>query len=126
MFAQVEIAAPLGKTVVAVPSEAVLNTGERQYVFLSLGQGRFEPREVKLGVDNGEGWLEVTSGLKRGQEVVTSAQFLLDSESRFREAIANMLKPAGEASVGVPAPASTVAPAPKPPEPGMDHMHQKH
>ena len=58
MFAQAEIAAPLGKTVVAVPSEAVLNTGEKQYVFLSLGQGRFEPREVKLGVDNGEGWLE--------------------------------------------------------------------
>jgi RND family efflux transporter MFP subunit len=126
MYAQAEIVAPLGKPVVAVPSEAVLNTGEKQYVFLSLGKGRFEPREVKLGVDNGEGWLEVTSGLKRGQEVVTSAQFLLDSESRFREAIANMLKPAGEASLGAPAPASTGAPAPKAPASGMEPMHQKH
>ena len=70
--------------------------------------------------------LEVTSGLKRGQEVVTSAQFLLDSESRFREAIANMLKPAGEASLGAPAPAWTGAPAPKAPAPGMEPMHQKH
>ena len=122
MFAQAEIVAPLGKPTVAIPTEAVLNTGEKQYVFLSLGQGRFEPRAVKLGVDNGDGWVEILSGLKGGQEVVTSAQFLLDSESRFREAIANMLQPAA------PAPGGPAAPAPQPttPAPAMPPMQHKH
>ncbi len=91
MFAQAEIDAPLGKSAAVIPTEAVMNTGEKQYVFLSLGQGRFEPRAVKLGVHDGDGWVQMLSGLKGGEEVVTSAQFLLDSESRFREAIANML-----------------------------------
>jgi RND family efflux transporter MFP subunit len=122
MFAQAEIVAPLGKPTVAIPTEAVLNTGEKQYVFLSLGQGRFEPRAVKLGVDNGDGWVEILSGLKGGQEVVTSAQFLLDSESRFREAIANMLQPAA------PAPGGPAAPAIQPttPAPAMPPMQHKH
>lgn len=112
MFAQAEIFSPLGGTAVAVPAEAVLNTGQRQHVFLALGQGRFEPREVKIGLDTGQGWLQVLSGLQGGDEVVTSAQFLLDSESRFREAIANMLKPAPSEPGALPGPGT----APK-----MDH-----
>ena len=115
MFAQAEIIAPLGGMAVAVPSEAVMNTGQKQHVFLALGQGRFEPREVKIGLDNGQGLLQILSGLKGGEEVVTSAQFLLDSESRFREAIANMLQPAKPEPAG-PA-ASTPAMAPMQPKP---------
>jgi Cu(I)/Ag(I) efflux system membrane fusion protein len=99
MFAQVEIKSPLTLPVVTVPSEAVINTGEKQHVFLALGKGRFAPREIKLGVWGGGGLREVLSGLKGGEEVVTSAQFLLDSESLFREAAALFLKP-GETKKG--------------------------
>jgi Cu(I)/Ag(I) efflux system membrane fusion protein/cobalt-zinc-cadmium efflux system membrane fusion protein len=92
MFVQVEIVSPLAELTVVVPSEAVMDTGEKQHVFVALGQGRFAPREVKLGVHGDGGLRQVLSGLKEGEEVVTSAQFLLDSESRFREAVAQMLK----------------------------------
>ncbi len=112
MFAQVALKSPLPQAVVAVPSEAVLDSGERQLVFLALGKGRFEPRQVKLGVEGDDGWRQVTEGLKGGEEVVTSAQFLLDSESRIREAIAKMLKTPSQA--GQPAPAPGQAPAPPP------------
>lgn len=121
MYGQVYIHAPLPQPVVAVPSEAVLDSGEKQIVFIALGKGRFEPREVKLGVEGDGGWREVTSGLKGGEEVVTSAQFLLDSESRTREAIAKMLRtPGHEAHGGAPSPGAPAAPEKKPapaPEP---------
>jgi RND family efflux transporter MFP subunit len=92
MFASVKIKSPVTKQAVVVPMEAVLDTGLKQHVFIALGQGRFEPREVKLGVFSDENnYREVLSGLKGGEEVVTSAQFLLDSESRFREAIQLMM-----------------------------------
>jgi Cu(I)/Ag(I) efflux system membrane fusion protein/cobalt-zinc-cadmium efflux system membrane fusion protein len=92
MFAQVEIKAPMGKATPVIPAEAILDTGEKQHVFISLGEGRFEPREVKLGLQGNDDRRQVLAGLKGGEEVVTSAQFLLDSESRFREAIALMLQ----------------------------------
>lgn len=92
MFAQVEIKIPLTEPALAVPSEAILNTGDRQHVFIALGKGQFEPREVKVGLYADGGLRQVLAGLKPGEEVVTSAQFMLDSESRFREAIALMLK----------------------------------
>ena len=92
MFAQVKIESPVTHQAVVVPMEAVLDTGLKQHVFIALGQGRFEPREVKLGVyGDGNNVREVLSGLSGGEEVVTSAQFLLDSESRFREAIQMMV-----------------------------------
>ena len=92
MFAQVKIESPVSKPAVVVPMEAVIDTGLKQHVFIALGQGRFEPREVKLGVyGDGNNVREVISGLSGGEEVVTSAQFLLDSESRFREAIQLMM-----------------------------------
>ncbi len=112
MFAQVALKSPLPQAVVAVPGEAVLDSGERQLVFLALGKGRFEPRQVKLGVEGDDGWRQVTEGLKGGEEVVTSAQFLLDSESRIREAIAKMLKTPSQ--TGQPPPAPGQAPAPPP------------
>ena len=91
MFAQVKIDSPVTHNAVVVPSDAVLDTGLKQHVFIALGQGRFEPREVKLGVLGNDGMREVLSGLKGGEEVVTSAQFMLDSESRFREAVQMMM-----------------------------------
>jgi Cu(I)/Ag(I) efflux system membrane fusion protein len=91
MFAQVRIESPVTHNAVVIPSDAVLDTGLKQHVFIALGQGRFEPREVKLGVLGNNGMREVLSGLKGGEEVVTSAQFMLDSESRFREAVQMMM-----------------------------------
>jgi RND family efflux transporter MFP subunit len=91
MFAQVKIESPVVHNAVVIPSDAVLDTGQKQHVFIALGQGRFEPREVKLGVLGNDGMREVLSGLKGGEEVVTSAQFMLDSESRFREAVQMMM-----------------------------------
>ena len=81
----------LGRQVVA-PAEAVMDTGERQYVFVDVGNGYFEPREVRAGpeVDNGR---VVERGLKPGERVVTAANFLIDAESRLRGAFAGMGKP---------------------------------
>jgi len=91
MYGQVEIRVTAGQATPVLPSEAVLDTGARQHVFLALGGGRFIPREVKLGLQGDDGRVQVLAGLHGGEEVVTSAQFLLDSESRFREAVAQML-----------------------------------
>jgi len=85
LFAEVrlETAAVEG---IAVPVEAVADSGDLQYVFLARGGGRFEPRPVRLGVRAGSEVI-VTEGLSEGDEIVTSAAFLLDSESRLRSAV---------------------------------------
>jgi Cu(I)/Ag(I) efflux system membrane fusion protein len=70
-----------------VPVDAVLDSGARKIVFVALGDGRFEPREVQTGANLGES-VEVRSGLKAGDSVVTRASFLVDSESRLRAALA--------------------------------------
>jgi Cu(I)/Ag(I) efflux system membrane fusion protein len=84
MYATVELEAPLGE-VLALPEEAVIDTGERRVVFVEVAAGRFQPREVKLG-RKGQDHYEVLDGLADGDRVVVSAQFLLDSESRLRAA----------------------------------------
>jgi membrane fusion protein, copper/silver efflux system len=84
-FVDVSIEAPLGERI-AVPEDAVLDTGTRRIVFVVRGQGEFEPRAVELGRD-AQGFYEVLSGLEVGEEVVVAANFLIDSESRFRSAL---------------------------------------
>jgi rubrerythrin len=74
---------------------AVLRSGEKNTVFVALGEGRFEPRTVTLGPRAEANLYEVVSGLKEGERVVTSGQFMLDSESQLREAIQKMLRPNG-------------------------------
>jgi Cu(I)/Ag(I) efflux system membrane fusion protein len=85
MFANVEIKVHLG-TKLVVPEGAIIDTGLRQIAIVDKGNGYFEPREVKVGakVDN---YYEILKGLKAGERVVTSANFLVDSESRFKEAV---------------------------------------
>ncbi len=75
-----------------IPSEAVIRTGKRNLVFVALGGGKFEPREVTLGVQGEDNQYQVLAGLNGGEKVVVSAQFLLDSESRLQEAIQKMLE----------------------------------
>jgi Cu(I)/Ag(I) efflux system membrane fusion protein len=80
--------------VLAVPVEAVFDTGERQIVFVDKGEGLLEPVDVKLG-SRGEDFYEVQSGLKEGDMVVTSGNFLIDSESRLKASLEGMTGGAG-------------------------------
>jgi Cu(I)/Ag(I) efflux system membrane fusion protein len=86
MFAEVTLWDDLGSGLL-VPESAVIDAGHRQIVFLDRGEGRFEPREVRLGAQVGTGF-QVISGLTVGDRVATGANFLLDSESSLKAAIA--------------------------------------
>jgi multidrug efflux pump subunit AcrA (membrane-fusion protein) len=86
MFVNVNLSTPKGPLLL-IPREAVILTGSRQLAFVALGRGRFAPRALELGVLGDDDRQEVLSGLKEGERVVVSGQFLLDSESRLREAI---------------------------------------
>ncbi len=92
MFTDVRFAAQLADSAVLVPDMAVLRSGERNTVFVALDGGFFEPREVTLGARSEGGVSQVLGGLKAGERVVTSGQFMLDSESQLREAIQKMLR----------------------------------
>ncbi len=72
--------------VLAVPESAVLDTGKKQAVLIELGQGRYEPREVRLG-RRAEGYAEILEGIKEGEKVVVSANFLIDAESNLQSAL---------------------------------------
>jgi Cu(I)/Ag(I) efflux system membrane fusion protein len=89
MFANISIRANPTVDVVAVPSEAVVRSGVREKVFIAKGSGKFEPRDVVVGVSS-EGWTAIREGVEPGEAVVTSAQFLIDSESKLREAASKM------------------------------------
>jgi Cu(I)/Ag(I) efflux system membrane fusion protein len=91
MYANVEIKVHLGSKL-AVPEGAIIDTGLRQMAIIDKGSGYFEPREVKVGAKV-ENYYEVIKGLKAGEKVVTSANFLIDSESKFKEAAAGMGMP---------------------------------
>jgi hypothetical protein len=110
MFVEVSFASQVADDAVLVPDLAVLRSGERNTVFLALDGGFFEPREVQLGARSEGGLYQVLAGLKAGERVVTSGQFMLDSESQLREAIQKMLKPASAAG----APTAPTAPTAKP------------
>ncbi len=88
MYANVEIAFDAGRRL-AIPDEAVLDSGLRQVVFLDKGDGRFAPAEVKLG-SKYDNYYEVLAGLSPGERILSSASFLLDSESRLTEAMGAM------------------------------------
>jgi Cu(I)/Ag(I) efflux system membrane fusion protein len=86
MYVDAEIEVGRQKPVLAVPDNAVLDTGARQTVLVDKGDGRFEPREIKIG-QRGGGYVEVRDGLREGEPVVTSANFLIDAESNLKAAL---------------------------------------
>ena len=93
LYGTVEIAAPVGNgPVLTVPDSAVLDTGARQAVLVERGEGLYEPRVVKTGVRSG-GQIEVIDGLKPGERVVVSANFLIDAESNLRAALQSFRSP---------------------------------
>jgi len=95
MFAEVTIYAGQKIESVVIPDAAIVRSGTRAQVFVVREAGKFEPRTVKLGIVS-EGQVQVLEGLNAGEEIVTSAQFLIDSESKLREATAKMLEPPKE------------------------------
>jgi len=88
MYANVEIKVHLGQKL-TVPEGAIIDTGIRQLAIIDKGSGYFEPREVKVGAKVDD-YYEVIKGLKAGERVVTSANFLIDSESKLKEALAGV------------------------------------
>jgi Cu(I)/Ag(I) efflux system membrane fusion protein len=86
MYVDAEIETGSAEPVLAIPESAVLDSGSRQAVLVDKGEGRFEPREVKLG-HRGEGFVEVREGLAEADPVVTSANFLIDAESNLKAAL---------------------------------------
>ncbi len=93
MFATVKVVSELKPAALLVPDMAILRSGEKNTVFVALEEGKFEPRTVTLGPQAENDTYEVLSGLSEGERIVTSGQFMLDSESQLREAIQKMLEP---------------------------------
>jgi len=91
MFVNVGLKVPLGKQLI-IPASGVLQSGTREIVFVSRGDGYLEPREVQLGARAGDHFI-VSKGLKEGEQIVTSANFLIDSESQLQAALGSFVPP---------------------------------
>ena len=89
MYAEAEIETGSKEAVVTVPDSAVIDSGDRQVVLVDKGEGRFEPRAVRLG-RHGAGYVQVRDGLQDGEAVVTSANFLIDAESNLKSALQSL------------------------------------
>jgi Cu(I)/Ag(I) efflux system membrane fusion protein/cobalt-zinc-cadmium efflux system membrane fusion protein len=92
MYADVLIKTASGEEGLVIPSESVIRSGEKTIVFVQKENGKFIPRDITPGLSLDNGNLHVLSGIAPGETVVTSGQFLLDSESKLKEAVAKMLK----------------------------------
>ena len=93
MYVNVSLDVDLGETL-GIPEEAVFDTGTKKIVFVDKGQGVFEPRDITVGA-RAEGYYELKSGVQEGEVVVTSGNFLIDSESRLKAALEGMSGPEG-------------------------------
>jgi len=127
MFVNIGLKVPLGKQLV-IPASGVLQSGTREIVFVSLGDGYLEPREVQLGARAGDHIL-VLKGLKEGEQIVTSANFLIDSESQLQAALGSFVPPPpGAGSAGaMKAPQANVelTTEPAPPRKGSNIVRAK-
>lgn len=113
MYANVTLEAPLGTgPVLAVPDSAVINSGTRQTVLIERGAGRYEARPVKLGA-HADGYYAILGGLKPGERVVVSANFLIDAESNLQEAL-KAFAPSGSGNPPPATPARRPIASPKP------------
>jgi len=92
LFAEVTIYAGKQVDAVVIPSEAIIRSGAKTQVFIVRGAGKFEPRQITTGLSSNDD-VAILNGVKEGEEVVTSAQFLIDSESKLHEATAKMTEP---------------------------------
>jgi Cu(I)/Ag(I) efflux system membrane fusion protein len=131
MYGKVEFVSTQGKDrVLAVPESAVLDAGTTQSVLMDLGEGRFEPRLVKLG-KHANGYVEVLDGLKAGEMAVVKANFLIDAESNLKAALNGFDRSSQDLVPGearerrqiVPGSSGTVPTVPLPPSPFSPMSH---
>ena len=119
MFVNVSLEAPMGEHVV-IPASGVLQTGTRQIVFVDRGDGSLEPRDVQLGAEVGDEYI-VLKGLEPGERIVTSANFLIDSQSQLQAALAAFAPPpAAPRTAGAPQVRLAVSLQPNPPRVGRN------
>lgn len=111
MYTTVTLSGEVAEQATLVPDIAVIRTGLRDVAFVTDGPGRYRLRELRLGVRADDDYLQVLSGLTPGETVVTSGQFLLDSESRLREAALKFTEPKGRTEPESPPPAPPSASA---------------
>lgn len=129
MFVNLNIAAPLGRQL-TIPASGVFQTGLRQIAFVDHGGGYFEPREIETGAQAGDD-VAVLNGLKEGEHIVTSANFLIDSESQIQAAMGSFAPPppGAGAAAAMNAPASQItidySSTPSPPKPGNNTFRVK-
>jgi len=117
MYANVDLEADLGRHALMIPREGFIDSGLRKVAFVDLGGGRFMPRDIRVGIEGEDGMTEVLEGLSEGETIVTSGQFLLDAESKLKEAVAKMREPKGPKGVA----GASSAPATQ-----MDHVSRGH
>ena len=110
MFAQVELPVGGKGKVLTVPISAVIDSGTRRIVLVQLAEGRFEPREVKLG-SRTDDYVEVMDGVKDGEKVVVAANFLIDAESNLKAVVGGFGQPAQGGARRRQAAATTTRPA---------------
>ncbi len=110
MFAQVELPVAAKGPVVTIPTSAVIDSGTRRIVLIQAGEGRFEPREVKLGARS-DTYVEVIDGVKDGEPVVVAANFLIDAESNLKAAVGGFGHASHGSGAAAPAPAAPSAAA---------------
>ncbi len=124
MYATVKVQSPLSVESPVVPDQAIIRSGERNIVVVALGNGYFDPREVKLGV-TADGYVQVLEGLHEGESIVTSSQFLIDSESNLKAAISQMSgREEHDAAVPIKEPPATQGSEGMKNMPGMNDVHQ--
>jgi RND family efflux transporter MFP subunit len=127
MFVNVALKVPLGRQLV-IPASGVLQSGSRQIAFVDRSDGYLEPREVELGTRVGDDYI-VTKGLKAGEQIVTSANFLIDSESQLQASLGSFVPPppgAGAASaVNASQANAELTSQPSPPNKGSNVFHIK-
>jgi len=92
MYANVKIYGGAKENVIVIPVEALIRTGRESRVIIALGDGRFASRTVTAGIESGD-WVEIIAGLEPGEEVVTSGQFLIDSEASLKASMTRMQNP---------------------------------
>ena len=92
MYGDVRVKTRVAERGLQIPSEAVIQSGERNVVFVSRGGGKFTPREITTAAPLDDGKIQVLTGLAPGEKVVTSGQFMLDSESKLQEAVKKMME----------------------------------
>lgn len=101
MYANVKIFSGPKENVIVIPVEALIRTGRESRVVIALGEGKFASRTVTAGIESG-GWVEILAGLAPGEEVVTSGQFLIDSEASLKASMTRMQSPDADAHNTVP------------------------